>query len=399
MKIFAPAYCRRSIIEQSDGFEVHRSASLPALVYKDLQLTLPKWSEIMKLVEEFDPDIIHVHTPGTVGLVGLLIARNKHKPIVGTYHTLYSETLIYVSPKRLFAWMDKLGSENLGNGVIHGFSEGLKKFHLLDSSDKEEKKETMGQRLTWFVINQFYKYCDLVIAPSAAIKRELDNRGLKGMTKVVSNGIDISNFGSKTDYVASQKIIYVGRLGFEKNVDVVVRGFEKVVKEIPQARLTVVGDGPALSSLQSLVKERGLNEKVEFLGHMQRDRLGEIYRSADVFVTASTMETQGLVLLEAMACGLPAVGANKYAIPDMIKHGVNGYLFSPGDVKEAAKYLVGILKNEKLRQRMGKAARTTAEKHDVNLTVLQMESAYIQAIIKHNKKKGIRTRLANWFKV
>ncbi len=115
---------------------------------------------------------------------------------------------------------------------------------------------------------------------------------------------------------------------------------------------------------------------------VKRDNLGWVYRDSDVFVTASTMETQGLVVLEAMACGLPVVGVAAYALPDLIKSDENGFLVAAGDEKSMAEGLVKVLQDEQLRKRMGVLARKTAEGHDIEGVMKKTMDLYEKLVVK-----------------
>ena len=202
-------------------------------------------------------------------------------------------------------------------------------------------------------------------------------RGMKRV-EVTWLGLDLSKFAPKSKYQTAGKILHVGRMGFEKNVDVVLRAFAGLVDELAGVTLTIVGDGPAMESLRKLTDELGVAGSINFLGMVPRNKLAEIYRKHDVFVTASDMETLGLVVLEAMACGLPVVGVRKYALPDMINSGNNGYLVDPGDWEGMTRFLKIILTDPRLNERLGRQARREAEKHDLTKAVSRLERVYMR---------------------
>lgn len=388
-ELFVPAYERNSRRERRANLVIHRYSSLPLPTYKDIHLALPKVGEILRQMEEFQPEVVHFHSPGPLGLVGILAAKKMRLPLVGTYHTLYAETLDYVSMRKILEKYLK---------VIDRLAAGLNVDWSVFGDNRNGNGDTIPQRLTWSVVNRVYSYADVVTCPSMKIKKELIRRGLKRRMVVITNGIDLEQPGVKNVYNGGAKIFYAGRLGYEKNVDVAVKAFRLAAEKEHRATLTIAGDGPASKSLVNLVEELELKDKVRFLGMVERNKLMNMYREFDVFVTASDMETQGLVVLEAMASGLPVVGVNKYALPDLIKNGRTGYLVPPGDTKRMAEMLVRIISDKKLAGKLGKAARKEAGKHDIRKTIVNLERVYKQ--LAKLKKPGLwDTIKRNYFPV
>lgn len=356
VRLYVPAYKTENWEEKDGKVEVERYASFPVPFYKDFQIVMADYFRLGKSLKEFDPDIVHVHSPGVMGLAGMALAKRNKKPVVGTYHALLTEALMYLSPLRWIPGIDVHEATRVRGG------------------------EKVHQKAVWNILNKFYSYCQVVVAPSMAVKRELVGHGLAADVRVISNGIEMKLFPAKQEYKKRYKVLYVGRAGYEKNVDLVIKAFNRVVRWLPMASLTVVGDGPAMEDLKKLVEGLGLRGRVLFEGWVEREKLARVYRAHDVFVTASAMETQGLVILEAMSSGLPVVGIDKYAVPDVVKHGRNGYVVRPGDVKEMAKYVKNLLEDENLQERLGKNARKSVESHDVNKVIGQMEDLYKEVV-------------------
>ena len=158
---------------------------------------------------------------------------------------------------------------------------------------------------------------------------------------VVPNGIDLSKFRPQREAVklavrkklglkpSDKMILVAGRLSREKNVDVVIRAYAGFARENPGSKLVVCGTGPALGENIALARKLGVGKRAVFTGFVPNNVLPAYYSAADAFVTASTFETQGLTVLEAMACGTLVLGANALAIPDEVKNGKNGFLFEP----------------------------------------------------------------------
>jgi glycosyltransferase involved in cell wall biosynthesis len=377
IEIYAPAYKDASKTEQKGKVIVRRYYSVPIPTYKDTHLTLPDVVKIYNQIEEFNPDVIHIQTPGTLGLIGILVAKMLRKPVVGTYHTLISEVLVYASIKRsLDRYLQAIDKVVGGVGTDLVF---LLKQKNENKTDK--KKESIPQQITWSLVNRVYGYCDIVICPSEAIKRELLRRGVKRRIEVVSNGVDLKMFPMRKQYKPTGKIVHVGRLGFEKNIDVVIKAFSQVVADHRQAKLIIAGDGPARKDLEKLAANLGVLKNVKFLGMIKRDKLTKVYLDGDVFVTASTMETQGMVVLEAMSSGLPIIGVKRYALPDLVKEDINGFVTRPGSDKSMAMKIKMILDDPSLLERMGTQSRRMAEKHEVGAMSRKLFELYEEALL------------------
>ena len=148
----------------------------------------------------------------------------------------------------------------------------------------------------------------------------------------------------------------------------------------------VVGDGIVKDNLKKLVAELEIEEKVLFLGKILPPDLMELYRVGDLFVTASETETQGIVLIEAAATGLPIVAVDAGAVKEICQNGKNGVLCHPGDIKGLTKGIVKILTDKKLRTAYGKKSVEIAKKHDINRTLNRFEEIYKEAIRLKNRE-------------
>ena len=229
-----------------------------------------------------------------------------------------------------------------------------------------------------------YEKSDLILTPSLLIKEELKKYNMNPPIEVMSNGMDLEAFtGSpkkypKTDdpYDYSWKILHVGRISFEKNCDVLLKAFYKLKEKFKNAQFTIVGDGPALKSLKQLRDKMNLNESVSFTGFFPHDKLPEIYREYDLFWTASTMETQGLVILEGMACGIAAVGVDSYAIPELIYPSKNGYLAKPFDSVAITDFTEKIFTNKNDFEKFSVESIEISKKHELNNCAEDLEKIY-----------------------
>jgi len=290
----------------------------------------------------FRPEVIHNHSMAAMGTQGLAAARWLNVPILGTCHVYLAGFLGYAPLP-------------------------LDRVPLMDEA-------------AWRYTVTFFNRFPLVTAPSQVMARELIAHGLRVPVVAVSNGVDTRLFhpGPQISGRDIVTVLHVGRLSYEKNVDLLLRAFARVAGDYPAARLTIVGDGPDRAALARLAGELGLNERVCFTGFVPHEQLPALYQAADLFATGSTIETQGLVVLEAAACGLPVVAVDALALPEAVYHGVNGFLAPAGDEAALAQHLARLVADTDLRHRMGAASCRLAERHSLERIAAQYERLYEQ---------------------
>jgi len=290
----------------------------------------------------FRPDVIHNHSMATMGVQALTAARWLDVPILGTCHVYLAGFLGYAPLP-------------------------LDRVPLMDEA-------------AWRYTVTFFNRFPLVTTPSQVMARELTIHGLHVPVVAVSNGVDTRLFrpGPRVSGKDGVTVLHVGRLSYEKNVDLLLRAFARVAGDYPAARLTIAGDGPDREALAHLTSELGLSGRVHFTGFVPHEQLPALYQAADLFATASTIETQGLVVLEAAASGLPVVSVDALALPEAVHHGVNGFLAPTGDEGALAQHLAHLITDAGLRRRMGAASRRLAEQHSLERVAAQYERLYQQ---------------------
>lgn len=303
---------------------------------------------LVQELADFHPAVIHNHSMGSMGLQSLAAARLLGIPILGTCHVFLAGFLKY-APISL-------------DGV------------------------PLTKDLAWRYTTTFFNHFPLVTTPSAAMQRELVANGLKVPVTVISNGVDTDLFStaSRMEDDASHQpvVLHVGRLGYEKRVDMVIRAFFRLANDFPKARLMIVGDGSERTNLQASVNESGLSGQVDFVGAVPHSQLPTVYSQADIFVTASTIETQGLVVLEAMSSGLPIVGVDALALPELIHHEVNGLLVPPEDETAFSQATARLLSSADLPREMGCASRRLALEHSLPVVAQAYEDLYQQGMLR-----------------
>jgi glycosyltransferase involved in cell wall biosynthesis len=231
----------------------------------------------------------------------------------------------------------------------------------------------------------FYNRCDYVTAPSRSVFDELGTARLCRPHLVISNPIDTDLFTPVRDddreamrahfELCSPTVTYAGRLGPEKNVEVLLRAMAMLRNSGVRAELAIAGHGSHEPILRALAMELGIAPHVRFLGTLPQDELAILLRITDVFAIMSTSETQSMVLLQAMASGVPVVAADTRALPEFVGS-ANGVLVNPHDPAHLAQALAHLLASPERRRQLGSGGRQTAERCGVETVTDEWESLY-----------------------
>ena len=297
------------------------------------------------LIKELEIDVIHIHGVGFVGIKGLWASWQAKIPRVSTFHTMIHDTLPFYSPFGL---------------NLHLLEQGLR-----------------------FYLRIFLRKTQGVVVPSRAVLKEiLAISPSARIADVIPTGVDPDRFrpelsgqGIRTKWGLNghDVILHVGRVAAEKNLSTLIHAFPKVLKANPDTKLLIVGTGPYLEKSYDLVRHLGLSGDVIFTGFVPDAELPRYYAAADAFAIASKFETQGLVVLEALASGRPVAGANYRAIPEFVRDGVNGALFEPNDVRGCAEAIMRCLKQ---RDAMRDPARESALPFSIVRCTRRLEHVY-----------------------
>ena len=285
--------------------DVYRFNSFRYPLYKSIRVAIPFNVPIARQIPKLNLDLVHSHTPFSMGLFASWVARQEKIPHVHTYHTLYPEYAKFYFPG-FKTWNEK-GAEKLSAIFCNAATE--------------------------------------IISPSDGIKRKLKGYGIRKPITTVPTGIDREFFAKAGGPAFRRKyrippkaplLITVARLGKEKSIDFILRSFKQVSRRDPEARYVIVGDGPARLDLETLARELGVIDRVVFTG-LLRDKAQVIqaYQAATVFVFASKTDTQCLTLLEAAATGLPLVARYDPPLKTALDDGKNG-LFVHGKERGVA---------------------------------------------------------------
>ncbi len=296
-------------------------------------------------VKELGIDLIHIHGVGTVGIKGLWAAWQARIPSVQTFHTMIQDTLPFYSPFGI---------------NLHVLERGLRLY-----------------------LRVFLRKSSGVVVPSRAILDEILELSPEAqIADVIPTGVDPDRFSpavsgrsirTKWGLNGNDVILHVGRVAPEKNLGTLIHAFPSVLEQNPDAKLLVVGSGPYLERYYDLVRHMDLTGDVIFTGFVPDADLPRYYAAADAFAIASRFETQGLVILEALAAGCPVAGANYRAIPEFVHEGENGFLFDPSDVDGCAQAVLQCLEK---RDALRATARQSALPFSVANCTHRLESVY-----------------------
>ena len=259
----------------------------------------------LKLVQDFHPDIIHIHNEFGIGLSGIFAAKQLHVPLVYTLHTMYDDYLYYVAPRHLLRAAKK---------VSHDY------FRLLGNAATE------------------------LTGPSPKCQEYFQQIGVKKDVNVIPNAVELDDFSpdrisaeNKAAFRRRYQIpddvmiaCFVGRLGHEKSVDVLLDYWARTITPEDKIMLCIIGGGPVQKELEQQAKDLGIGSMVVFTGAVPHDQMPPYYASCDVYVTASLSDTNSISMLEGMATGLPVLrrydALNENV--DQVRDGVNGYIFN-----------------------------------------------------------------------
>ena len=340
-----------------DGVRVFGVRSFPILVQKGFRVSSPILIKkiIKKAVSDFQPDIIHIQGHFFVGKAIGKIAQELDIALIGTNHFM-PENLIHYFPL-------------------------------------PEAAKIKIKRWGWKKFREVFEKLEVVTAPTKTAVDLIARHGFSKSVIPISNGIDLEKFNPKNegDYLKERYglpknkpiLLYLGRLDKEKKIDLIIQAFAKAIKKI-DAHLVIAGKGAERKNLHNLVKSSGLEHKITFTGFVPDEDLANIYRTADCFVIACDVELQSIVTMEAMASGLPIIAVNEMALPELVHHGENGYLFKNGDVDDLAGCIVEMFSDEEKRKRMAEKSLEIIKEHDLEKTVYQFEDIYMSLV---GKKK------------
>ena len=315
-KFFVPEYPETYPIEDPSRVKRFKSVSLP--IYNECRLSIPLYASMSKIIDQFNPDLIHLVTSLGIGWMGLKYAREKSIPLVSSYHTNFDAYLKYYKLEYL--------------------------------------EDTIWSYFRWF-----HNFSGINFCPSTDTMKTLDDKGI-GNTRIWSRGIDadkfspaFKNIGIRQKFNAADKImfLYVGRVAAEKDLDILLECMNNInVLNPGKTSFIITGDGPYAGYMK-----KNAPADTRFTGYLKGAELAEMYASCDVFLFPSSTETFGNVVLEAMASGLPVIAADAGGVKDSITDGSDGFLCKARNAMSFTKAMDKFIKDPGLIASMGAEAR------------------------------------------
>jgi glycosyltransferase involved in cell wall biosynthesis len=309
------------IVPEDDGrpARMYRVPSFAFPLYTDYRVAFPGRHHFARQVDAFGPDLLHIHSPCSLGYAATTYGRHAGIPVVATYHTHFPSYARYYK--------------------ISAFEDAA-----------------------WGYFRHLYSRCAAVFVPSQPVIDELAENGIRN-TIHLPHGVDTDSFnpGFRSDEWRRRHgldgktvLLFVGRLVWEKDLQTLIGAYSRLAGARPEAAFVIVGDGPIRSDL-----ERAMPGAL-FLGQLSGDELATAFASADVFVFPSTTETFGNVVVEAMASGLPTVCAKAGGPVGIVRDGVTGFLTTPRDAEDLSRHLERFLERPGMARLMGSEAHRHA---------------------------------------
>lgn len=322
------------------GVRVHRLGSL-ALPGRPRMQVCPPWSvhrEVAQVLQIARPDVVHVQSHLGLGRAVLRQAKALGLPVMATNHFMPENLLHHVPLVRRFPGP--------------------------------------ASRLAWHDLEGVFGQAYLLTVPTGRAAALLAAATGLPPAEVISCGVDLARYRRPAPARrGAGRVLFVGRLEQEKHLDELLAAFALVPRSLG-ASLEIVGMGSLRPALEAQVERLGLRPAVTFAGAVTDADLLAAYQRADLFVMPGTAELQSLATLEALASGLPVVAADAMALPHLVRHGVDGWLYPPGGIEELAQRMTGLLTDAGRRADFGAAGRDVAEEHGLTQTLQAFESCY-----------------------
>ena len=312
----------------------------------NFSVQLPIQGTLTKALGDFTPHIVHSQHPFLIGDTALRIASKYNVPLVFTHHSLYEENVHYMP----------------------GNIEALKRFMIELSTG-------------------YANLADHVFAPSESVSMMLKERGVTTAIDVVPTGIYTEQFSRGAGKAFRQKLNipadafvvgHVGRLAPEKNLEFVTRAVAQFLNKEPKAHFLIGGTGPSIDAIKEIMTKEGVIDRLHLAGMLKAKDLVDAYHAMDVFVFASQSETQGLVVTEAMASGVPVVAVDAPGVREVVKDGVNGRLLMEESIEDFVKGLVWLNKLSPIQiTKIKKACKDTAKNFTMKDCAARALSIYV----------------------
>ena len=349
-----------------------RIPGIPTGIY-DYRLTGIYPIRAIKTIKKWNLDVIHTHTEFGIGTFARIIAKQLNIPLVHTYHTMYEDYVHYIT-KGYF------------NDTSKKIVEHLTKFYC----DKTAKELIVPTKKAYDLFTEKYKVEKNVHIIPTGIEIEKfykENININKLNKLKQE-LNIN----KDDFI----ILYIGRLGEEKNVEFLIDNQDYFTNKNKNIKLLIVGDGPDLEKYKLKAKKQKLENNIIFTGKVPYENINYYYNLGNIFVTASTTETQGLTVIEAMSASIPVVCIDDESFRKTVINGLNGYLFK--NKKEYRKYIDELINNKEKLNQLGKQAKISTTEYSSKYYAERVLDVYKKTIDENKTKKTFIGRTKEVFK-
>ena len=318
-------------------------------------------SKAMKIIKEWDLDIIHSQTEFGVGGFSRIVAKKLNIPVVHTYHTLYEDYVYYVIKGRF---------KNISQKIVEKWSRFFcetKCDQLIVPTDKIKE----------LFLNKYQFKCDVNVIPTGIDTTKFEfNDIIENNIKDIRKQYDIK----ETDFVIGS----VGRIAKEKSFDELIKTVKDLKDMDPNIKVMIVGDGPAIDELKDLSKSLNLEKYIIFTGKVNYELIPSYYNLFDVMTSFSRSETQGLTVIEGLAASTPVVAVNDKAFREMVQHKYNGYLFDKNE--DFIKYVLKLKNDKKNYRTMSLNAKNSIYRYSKEVFAADILKIYYKAIEVKKKK-------------
>lgn len=324
--------------------------------------------KVVNQIKSWKLDVIHSHTEFSIGTFARLFAKQYNIPLIHTYHTWYEDYVYYLTKGHV---------EKASKKVV----EYLTKFYC----DTTATELIVPTKKIYDLFRQKYKFeKNINIIPTGIeverfFPEKIDKRKVNEIKKRYGIG--------RRDFV----IIFVGRLASEKNIEFILNTQKEIIKKHPNIKLLIVGDGPEKSSYKQYALELGIAKNTIFTGKAPWCEIPYYYNAADLFITASKSETQGLTVLEAMAAKVVPLVINDEAFTSTVIDNFNGRIFNTKE--EAVQYIIELYEDSKTREYLGRQAKISAERCGTKYFAEAALDVYQRAINEKKNNKNIISKI------
>jgi 1,2-diacylglycerol 3-alpha-glucosyltransferase len=301
--------------------------------------------QVWQTISKQQLDIVHIQEPGALGIMALILAKIYRIPVVGAMHFSLEQVSRMSLP-----------------------------FARLLSTEV----------MKLYIRVVYPQYNEIMVPTKTAANNLVALIGRSEQIHPISNGVDTTVFAPQNGSYTSLRnayhidtnhiyFLYLGRLDVDKNIETMFRALTLAPQNI---RFIVAGVGTYKQTLVTLAKQLSISDRIDWVDQIDQQKIIDLYKLSDGFVIMSTVETQSIVALQALACGLPLVAANAGALPELVRDGINGYLLPPYDHKALAQKMTYLARQSKVRKSMGEESRTLSKLHEKQIVLKKLELVY-----------------------